>query len=786
MKKFKVNEYITLKLKRGKTNIYVNGKHFIQCKFLMLNIPLKEVKEFDGIESIDEMADILGWTEEGQEGVEYEIDPETEFWGHCSNLQAWVENEYNTSLMHSNLAFPLLEQLNNAGDIIAKRVFKREIAIRFRSNNKKVIIYLLKEGYFKYLNSEEISSYLRIKMEEALESKDLSHNIKVIAYLIAEGYHNCLNSEEFELILHLIKEKIVEYIKEGDFKNFLDLSFILRKNRELIFQNNEYEDLLKNYNLIERMDQKYQDLGNNNYLDDLLRLEDVINIINRKDMGSFVPILGTGILFDLGNERLYKLIIDPKTTLLNSIILAITKYEDKLQKYLTEDNDRRYDYLFDNLFVFEFPKRGIVNFRESVIGVLKDPRINNYSFLIKYGLIRSVDYENLLRTFENPKVFRNFLKNLYQEFNENDEWKRYGIPPYSPFYEDIGYHFIDSLTDIIIEFSKENDWTFLIMLETLNWYQFFTSEKLKEIIYEKYIPINHPYRSRINFIVRDIHNIIFNYDLSGGDIKKDRNLSFVKYKGIKYFIRDGVLFLRELGIEDISEIERLESMTDLTTLDLSDNYIKEIKGLESLINLKVLKMERNQINEIKGLDALVNLREISLFYNEILEIKGFNSLTNLKRLNLGHNKIKEIKSLENLTSLEELFLVWNQISKIEGLKMLSKLRVLNIWENHITELEGLEELYNLKTLILERNQIKEIKSLDNLYGLERLFLEKNKISEIKGLESLENLQELGLGGNPISKVLFKQLGGIHEHGRVNEPRRFVEYCKLKKNEQNNN
>lgn len=84
MKEFKVNEYITLKLKRGKTNIYVNGEHFNQCKFLMLNIPLKEVEKFDEIESIDEAADILGWTDEGQEGVEYEIDPETEFWGHCS------------------------------------------------------------------------------------------------------------------------------------------------------------------------------------------------------------------------------------------------------------------------------------------------------------------------------------------------------------------------------------------------------------------------------------------------------------------------------------------------------------------------------------------------------------------------------------------------------------------------------------------------------------------------------------------------------------------------------
>ncbi len=41
MKEFKVNEYITLKLEGIKTNIYVKGQLFNQCKFLLLNIPIE-------------------------------------------------------------------------------------------------------------------------------------------------------------------------------------------------------------------------------------------------------------------------------------------------------------------------------------------------------------------------------------------------------------------------------------------------------------------------------------------------------------------------------------------------------------------------------------------------------------------------------------------------------------------------------------------------------------------------------------------------------------------------
>jgi len=105
MNEFVINKFLSLRLEDGETNIYINNKLFRKCKFLLLNIPIEKVDSFNEIESIDEAADILGWREDGQEGVEYDIDSETEFWGHCSNLQSWYEYEYDTRLLHSNLAF---------------------------------------------------------------------------------------------------------------------------------------------------------------------------------------------------------------------------------------------------------------------------------------------------------------------------------------------------------------------------------------------------------------------------------------------------------------------------------------------------------------------------------------------------------------------------------------------------------------------------------------------------------------------------------------------------------
>ena len=125
IKEFRVNKYLKLKLENGKTNIYIKGELFQQCKSLLINIPASEADEgnsFSQITSIDEAADFFAASED-QDGYTYNITPEVEFWAHSSNLQVWSENGYDTRLLHSNLAFPLLRKLTSVGDPLAKKIY---------------------------------------------------------------------------------------------------------------------------------------------------------------------------------------------------------------------------------------------------------------------------------------------------------------------------------------------------------------------------------------------------------------------------------------------------------------------------------------------------------------------------------------------------------------------------------------------------------------------------------------------------------------------------------------
>lgn len=84
IKEFKVNKFITVRLEHSETNIYVDGEFFIQCKFLLLNIPIDNISSFDDIESIDEAAENLDRSMEGNEREKLGIPSKVEFWGHSS------------------------------------------------------------------------------------------------------------------------------------------------------------------------------------------------------------------------------------------------------------------------------------------------------------------------------------------------------------------------------------------------------------------------------------------------------------------------------------------------------------------------------------------------------------------------------------------------------------------------------------------------------------------------------------------------------------------------------
>ena len=110
-REFRINKYLTLRLEGGKTFIHVLGEKFKQCMYILLSIPRDYSGKAKSVDSIDEATKVFSNILDERnyrrhvpprvQEILDEITPEEKFWAHCSNIQAWVENEYDSRILHS-------------------------------------------------------------------------------------------------------------------------------------------------------------------------------------------------------------------------------------------------------------------------------------------------------------------------------------------------------------------------------------------------------------------------------------------------------------------------------------------------------------------------------------------------------------------------------------------------------------------------------------------------------------------------------------------------------------
>lgn len=115
-----INQHLEVGIENGVVRAFVDGKSIVQCMYLVADIELgtKMALETD---SIDDLQAKTPFQHAPVASLEEQLQ------AHASNIQAWAENDYNPRILHSNIAFPLLKALAEAGDEKAARVAATEV-----------------------------------------------------------------------------------------------------------------------------------------------------------------------------------------------------------------------------------------------------------------------------------------------------------------------------------------------------------------------------------------------------------------------------------------------------------------------------------------------------------------------------------------------------------------------------------------------------------------------------------------------------------------------------------
>ena len=243
------------------------------------------------------------------------------------------------------------------------------------------------------------------------------------------------------------------------------------------------------------------------------------------------------------------------------------------------------------------------------------------------------------------------------------------------------------------------------------------------------------------------------------------------------------LLVREADIRDLAG---LESATNLTSLDLSNNNITDLSALAGLTNLSSLNLFRtntsdlsalagltnltrlflwnNDISDLSALAGLTNLRQLALNDNNITDLSALSGLTNLTWLDLSGTNVSDLPALSGLTNLTWLFLSVTNVSDLSALSGLTNLTELDLYQTNVSDLSALSGLTNLTWLDLSITNISDLSALSGLTNLTWLDLSITNISDLSALSGLTNLTELDLFLTNISDL--SALSGLTDLKRL--------------------
>ncbi len=756
VKKFIVNERIILKLEYGATHIYVNNERFLQCNRLVLNIPVEEFRDYEQINSIDEVADVIKkktiWKNQIIQGSDaipdlnqrHDITPIQEFWGHCSNLQMWFEHDYDTRLLHTNLSFPLLKKLTEVGDPKAKNVFKNEIRDRILEGGSNVFMFLKQEGYVQYLAKKDITLIFEEKFFKIFEQQDYTQIRDMIKNPYIFNITNNISDysgiflKEFN-IFQILHDVWVFFSGKtiGQIKAFGEIGEPNQDTkREISKLKSDFDKLEKKiYSFVRRLISIYKanpkfenskefSNGLYSYLEKKLGNSEFENLdyyflrdLETLNFQGIREILKTKIkndLINLNSASLFSILRNHYLTYLNINEINHTLKNCKL-------NNVKIPYLRDSLKILR------VLFSEFEYLMKKGDKL---TFVIQ----ESKQSIKIVKKDFNPYSLAFLYKNQYLSFNSRADFLKILLS--------------EEEADVIIALEK----SFLRNTRIDNYFM------LVEGFEDSNPGLSH------KMVIEN--NKIVGITISSGDISifselqkfshlKQMHLNNVKIpelpSSITTFKKLEYIILQNAGLNkfplSFGDLKNLKSIHIHSNEPLSfPDTIKKLPFLEEIVLTFIkddfFKSMENHFPEI--FTQIKSLKKLIITDSNLSNISKFiGNLKSLEELDLCSNQLSSLPPiLTGLTSLKKLNLSFNEIIKLPPfIGNMGSLEHLNIGHNRISFLpDSIGKLKNLKTLNLRGNKLKKLPhSILELPSLESLDVENNKLIISKKMyKELEN------------------------------------------------
>ncbi|CAL6101366.1 Conserved_hypothetical protein [Hexamita inflata] len=141
----------------------------------------------------------------------------------------------------------------------------------------------------------------------------------------------------------------------------------------------------------------------------------------------------------------------------------------------------------------------------------------------------------------------------------------------------------------------------------------------------------------------------------------------------------------DMAQNNLESIRGIEQLINLIEIDLSENYLSEISSLMSMKQLKSVNLSKNKITSTQqlaeDLELLTNLITLNLSNNNLKSINFVKYMNKLIHLDASFNQITDIDVIKNLVKLVDLRLDGNKIESFGAIESLPNLK----WSWYLSE-----------------------------------------------------------------------------------------------------
>ncbi len=198
------------------------------------------------------------------------------------------------------------------------------------------------------------------------------------------------------------------------------------------------------------------------------------------------------------------------------------------------------------------------------------------------------------------------------------------------------------------------------------------------------------------------------------------------------------LDINELYLISDNNENRIEKLAFVISNVSGEPEVLDMSKFKNLNNLRYLYV----IGELTNINSLINLNSLDMINNFISKSESFSNLKNIEWLKILNSKFEDPKVLEDLNKLETVYFSDTDISSLKYLKNNKNLKSLWIVNGNLSDISDLKEFTNLENIMLPINNITDISVLSELHNLKRINISDNPINDYTVIDNLINKEEI--------------------------------------------